>query len=171
MPSEHDSFTSHLEDKSDVDDIDSIIGLEELSLSQKMSQRLKSIKPKPLRKKPTLAVLAQKIPLLTGFLRAIDQGGNALSGLAQLDVDIIGPMKAAAGGFQAAGLALHVIDFFRIPAIYLAFFIAGEKPPISLSKNLSQLTSNSEELTAMFFVLNAMKFIFMCRIGINGEFA
>lgn len=49
--------------------------------------------------------------------------------------------QAAGNGFQWAGLGLALIDFFRIPLIYLAALLIGQKPPITLNKNARWLYS------------------------------
>jgi len=113
----------------------------ESPLSSKAMKKLLAFKPRPLPREPSLVSLLQKIPFFTGFLRSVDHAGNALSGIAQIQGDTSKALKEAVKGFHFTGLALNVIDFLRIPAIYLAFAIAGEKPPITLSRNARWLYS------------------------------
>ncbi len=113
----------------------------EKPLSSKAIKDLLVFKPKPLPREPALVGLLQKIPFFTGFLRSVDHAGNALSGIAQIQGDTSKALEEAVKGFHFTGLALNIIDFLRIPAIYFAFAIAGEKPPITLSSNARWLYS------------------------------
>ncbi len=130
-----------LEDRPEVDRLDPSLDLGSPRLSEQMSTRLASIKPTPLPKKPSLIDLVEKIPLLTGFLKTVNNVGVAFSGLAKLNDNFSSSIQATASGFQFAGFALKIIDFFRIPALYVASAAAGEKPPITLTNNGTWLYS------------------------------
>ena len=112
------------------------------SNAQKMQQRLTfKAKPSPLPKDTPMSTLLKKIPLLSGFLRSVDHAGNSLSSIAKLHGNTSDSLQSASAGFQWAGLALSIVDFIRIPLIYGAALLVGEKPPITLSKNARWLYS------------------------------
>ena len=109
---------------------------EKLVSSKKMREML-DFQPTPIPplKEPPIMGFIKKIPMLTGFLRSVDHAGNSISNIAKIHGDVSDSLKTAIAGFQFTGLTLTIIDFLRIPAIYLSFLIVGEKPPITLSKN------------------------------------
>lgn len=80
----------------------------------------------------TLALL-KKIPLLSGFLRSLDSTGASLSKLATIDGHPVA--ETVGSGFQFASLFLALIDFVRIPIIFLAAWMLGVELPITLSKS------------------------------------
>lgn len=141
MPFTEKTLLAQLEDRPEVDSLDPSLDLGGPRLSEQMSKRLASIKPTPLPKKPSLVDLVEKIPLLTGFLKTVNTAGAALSGLAKLNDNFSNSIQAATSGFQFAGFALNIIDFFRIPALYVASAAAGVKPPITLTNNGTWLYS------------------------------
>ncbi len=101
----------------------------------KQAERLSegvSFTPDPVPKKAFIMGLLKQIPLLSGFLHSLQGTGSSFSQLAVLR-NAASP--AMGNAFQFAGLGLAIIDFFRIPIIYLAAAILGERPPFSLSKN------------------------------------
>ncbi|KTC75327.1 coiled-coil protein [Legionella birminghamensis] len=107
---------------------------------QQALKRLKQIReplgpPEPPNKKALLLALLKRIPLLSGFLHSIDGAGNALSKLAMAQGNFSSAVQNASRGFQIGGAVLAGIDFVRIPLIYLAAYMLGEKLPFSLSKN------------------------------------
>ncbi len=111
-------------------------------VSQQMQQRLTfKPKPTPIPKETPIQLLLKKIPLLSGFLRNVDHAGKSLSSIAELQGNTSGSLQTAAAGFHWAGLGLNIVDFIRIPMIYGAAMLVGEKPPITLSKNARWLYS------------------------------
>lgn len=52
-------------------------------------------------------------------------------------------LKSVGTGFAGASIALHGLDFLRIPAIYLASFILGRKVPFTLKNNAKWLYAAS----------------------------
>jgi hypothetical protein len=106
--------------------------------SEEMKKML-SFKPTPAPKEATILTLLHKIPFLAGLLDSADDVGLSASGLAEIQ----GHAAEAVGkGFQVAGVALAAINFIRIPAIYLAATIIGEKPPITLTNNAEWIYSS-----------------------------
>ncbi|MCW8452084.1 hypothetical protein [Legionella quinlivanii] len=99
------------------------------------------ITPVPPRKKALVLEALKRIPLFSGFLHSVDGAGNAFSKLAMVSGNISAPVQSASRGFQIGNAVLSGIDFIRIPLIYLAAYMLGEKPPISLSKNARLLYS------------------------------
>lgn len=86
-------------------------------------------------------LLKAKIPGLTGLLQGAGRTGGTISSLIAATGHVSQPLQAAGSGFHIAGAALSVVDFVRIPAVYLAAFIVGEKVPITLSKTARWLYS------------------------------
>lgn len=86
----------------------------------------------------TIALL-EKVPLLSGFLRNVDGTGVSLSKLAYIQ----GNQEAArvTSAFRLAAIVIALIDFIRIPLIYLAAWLLGQKLPITLSQNAKWLYS------------------------------
>ncbi len=99
-----------------------------LSDSEKMKQHL-LFKPELPSEEERLNEIAKKIPFFTELLRNFNFSTS--SSLAELNVQD----TSALAGLHWGGVALAAIDFFRIPAVYLACAVTGEKPPISLTNN------------------------------------
>ena len=128
LVSEKNSAAFNLEQTSDA-----------LRRSQKMAHLL-AFKPKELPQKAAIRTLLNKIPLLSGFIRSVSRTGESVGRLAELN-EHFSDMGAAGSGTHFTGVVLFAMDFFRIPAIYLSSALAGEKPPITLSKNARWLYS------------------------------
>lgn len=99
-----------------------------------------------------LDLLTSKIPLLAGFL----DGGGKIADLSTRIAQLHHSSQALQGastGLDFVGLGFSIINFFRFPAIYLAAYIVGEKPPVTLSNNARWLYSTvilGLSVTAMF---------------------
>lgn len=104
-----------------------------LSESQRMQDMLTFAKLPA--KEAAILRLISKIPFFEDLLGSINNTGETLGQLATVQGHISHALETANGSFQYSDLALNIIDFFRIPAVYLASAIVGEKPPITLSKN------------------------------------
>lgn len=113
---------------------------EVLSPAEEMAKRMQ-FTPAPPPKGTSFMALLRRIPLLTGFLQNLTQAGDSLSQIAEFEETVADPLLAATTSFHFSGLILSIIDFIRVPIIYLGFYIAGEKPPFSLSKNARWLYS------------------------------
>ncbi|MDI9819063.1 MULTISPECIES: hypothetical protein [unclassified Legionella] len=111
---------------------------------QSMQQK-PDFKPQPLSENSVFLALLNKVPLLSGFLRNIDNSGKSLSKLAIVHGHVTHATKVAGSGFQWGSLGLAIIDFVRIPIIYLAASLLrseGQKSPITLSRNARLLYSS-----------------------------
>ncbi len=95
--------------------------------------------PNPLPPDALTILLLEKVPLVSGFLRSVDGTGVSLSKLAYIQ----GNLEAARvnSAFRLAAIAIAFIDFIRIPLIYLAAWLLGQKLPITLSQNAKWLYS------------------------------
>ena len=114
--------------------------------AEQMNEGLTFIKPSA--KAIKIEALSEKVPLLSGYVRhavellgSVDSLGDAVTQLFTAEKRTSHALQAASSGVQFAGLTLSIIDFFRIPAIYLGAAIVGEKPPITLSRNVQWLYS------------------------------
>ena len=134
-------------DNSDVDDVsDASSGYESLEsnqLSAGLIQYLEMDRILSSKYENTndIITLLKQIPLLSGLLRSFNQAGNYLNRLVQLEGNESELLQRLGVGFQFTGLALLIVDFLRIPAIYLAAMLLDKKPPITLSKNARWLYS------------------------------
>lgn len=102
-----------------------------LKHSHQMKKKLSS--SGALSKKGSTSIL---IPLLSGFLSEANNIASDISTLSNAQGKISLSTMTGSTGFHFTDAALAAIDFFRIPIIYLGALIVGEKPPITLSKNL-----------------------------------
>lgn len=98
--------------------------------------------PAPLPQDTLLIEVLNRVPFLTRFLREMNEAGKASSSLVTLMSNApSAEVLEAAKGFQYVGLTLRSINFIRIPLIYLASFILGKEPPMTLSNNAKWLYS------------------------------
>lgn len=95
--------------------------------------------PDPITDENLLVIILNSIPLLSGLLGSASGTGKALINLVQY-------IKTTAQGVAVAGKVLGVagvvadgLNFFRIPAVYLACFVLRIKPPFTLTNNLKFL--------------------------------
>lgn len=122
------------------------LSLSDMELAQSL-QSLNEIQaelnytPKPVAKDKLLLAILNRIPFLTGLLNSFDKAGTAASKLVEVTGHISTGVQNASTGFQYLGLAIDSLNFIRIPLIYLAAFIIGEKPPINLTNNAKWLYS------------------------------
>lgn len=90
-----------------------------------------------LKEAATDTSIGKKIPILSRFLENIDTTGAALMKVGE-QVKVFHPSDTAStlsNVFQFGGVAMAVLDFVRIPFIYLMAFLLNEKVPISLNNN------------------------------------
>ncbi|KTD07502.1 hypothetical protein [Legionella jamestowniensis] len=118
----------------------SLMPMEILKKLQEMHEM--HLKGRPLPDKTIILLLLKKLPLFSNFFHGLDGTGASISKLVAIKGQAAATAAQAAGnGFQWAGLGLALIDFFRIPLIYLAALLIGQKPPITLNKNARWLYS------------------------------
>lgn len=114
-------------------EVNASIGLD-LSNAEEMS-KTREFLPTPIPEDMLVIDVLKRLPFLTGFLRNMIEARNAESTLATATSNISPDPPEAIKNIQFVGLALRIVDFIRIPLIYLAAFAWGEKPPITLSNN------------------------------------
>lgn len=90
--------------------------------------------PSTPKKESNLIAILQKIPFFSGVLKCFHETGGAIANLIKVSGDLSTTVVNACNGFQYTGLVLAAINFLRIPLVYLAMYLAKEKPPIKLSK-------------------------------------
>jgi hypothetical protein len=135
MPEEHPSSQETTHPLTDSTAMRQGTPVSEQITAEKMRELYTQIKPKPLPKKTRLLDLIKKIPFLVGLLRGMNSVGSSLSNLATLDPALVSSLASVSSGFQYSDLVLRIFDFLRIPALYIACTVAGEKSPITLKKN------------------------------------
>lgn len=92
-----------------------------------------------------ISPLQLKVPFLSRFANETHDTTTILTGI--LDTKqrafSMGYTESSAlmGGLYFGGIGLAVIDFLRIPAIYLASYLLGQKVPITVNKNARWLYS------------------------------
>lgn len=91
--------------------------------------------PAPIAQEKVLYDVLKHLPFLTKFLRDMNDVRNAASTLVNMTTDLPTENLEAIKDIQYVGLALRIVDFIRIPLIYLAAFSIGEKPPFTLANN------------------------------------
>ena len=111
-----------------------------LHSAQEMAELL-IFTPTALPNELTFMQLLERVTLLATFLKQFNDIGGSAGSIAQLQGNGSDSLQTAMDSFRFTGLALKIIDFIRIPAIYLAFLIAGEKPPMTIPKNTQWLYS------------------------------
>lgn len=114
--------------------------LEKLCPSQRMQHKL-TFKPAVLPEEASRHNVLEKIPLLSGFVRQADRANSALDKIVGTSGNLSDTIETAKQGLSVASIAMHAVDFLRIPIIYLSSILAGEKPPITVSNNAKWLYS------------------------------
>lgn len=118
-----------------------VLDLFPTSIGNSQAQKMKGLSTDKYKKDASILLLLKKIPLLSGFLRGVNQTGGFLGRLATMQGNNSVVLDTLGTGSQFTGLTLLAVDFFRIPAIYLAAWIVGSPSPITLSKNARRLYS------------------------------
>jgi uncharacterized membrane protein len=108
--------------------------------SEEMAAML-AFAPRPTPAGSRLNALVRRLPLFGSLLDNIDKTGKSFSGLAVVEENILQSLSDTFSGFQIAGLVIYAIDFFKIPAIFLAGLIKGENVPISLTQQAKSVYS------------------------------
>jgi len=97
-------------------------------------------KPTPLPARPGLLTFLNQMPSFTGLGSNITGAGSSLTKLGVVNgtfVNAEATAKTLGSGFRFAGMGLAIVDFFRIPAIYIAAWQLGVKIPANRNRNLS----------------------------------
>jgi hypothetical protein len=74
------------------------------------------------------------LPFVTGLLNSMTGVGSSATALAQVTGHLSNTSQAVAGGFHGANIVFSAVNVVRIPAVFFAGVIAGQKPPIELTK-------------------------------------
>lgn len=111
-----------------------------ITKAQKMQAEL-HIKPTPVPKNELLLSLLKNIPLVTGLLGDANSTTSTIGELVKVTGNAANGLANASSGMHYAGIALDIVNFIRIPVIYLAAAFLGQKPPIKLSNNAKWLYS------------------------------
>lgn len=112
--------------------------LEQLKVMQKITDyRLIALTEQAL-----LNAELDRIPWLSGFIERTTASGDAISKIGQRISSLVSPSSSSIGqGFHFGSVAMAAADFARIPIIYLAAYILGQKVPITLDNNARWLYS------------------------------
>ncbi|STX30105.1 coiled-coil protein [Legionella beliardensis] len=90
--------------------------------------------PTPLTKKSKFLEMFKLIPGLAEFVGKFDESGENISLLIQLKENISRAAHTAEASFHWIRLGLAIVNFIRIPAIFLTAALLGQKVPFTLSK-------------------------------------
>lgn len=84
-----------------------------------------------------LASAVQKIPLLSKYLRNLDETGEAAMMIGERlgDLNDTPGSDSISHGFHFGSVAIASLDFVRIPFIYLAAYVLNQDVPINLNNN------------------------------------
>lgn len=97
------------------------------------------VKTPQLSERSKLTKILKLIPLLTGLGNNIMGTGSGIAQLIALGKyasDVLRSMShTVAHVSQYGGIALALLDFIRVPSIYLSSWITGEKSSVTLAKN------------------------------------
>ncbi|AMP90744.1 hypothetical protein [Legionella pneumophila] len=91
----------------------------------------------PLDKTSLLKKATKRIPLLSKFLKTVDDTGDVVVkiGDRMTSLSHTPGKESLAHGFAFGGVAMAGFDFLRIPIIYLSAYLLGEEVPVNLSNN------------------------------------
>ncbi len=91
----------------------------------------------PINKTSLLKKATKRIPLLSKFLKKIDDTGDIAVKIGERITSISHTpgKESLAHGFAFGGVAMAGFDFLRIPVIYLSAYLLGEEVPVNLSNN------------------------------------
>ncbi|MGQ3888326.1 hypothetical protein ACQUW5_04740 [Legionella sp. CNM-1927-20] len=93
-----------------------------------------NFKPHPIPRKSKILDLFKLIPGLGDILDQISETGDNVSTLVQLKESLSPAVNAAQSSFHGLKLGLAIINFIRIPFIFLTAALLGQKIPLTLSK-------------------------------------
>ncbi|WP_131782577.1 hypothetical protein [Legionella gresilensis] len=93
-----------------------------------------NFKPRSVSRKSKILDLFKLIPGLDEIFDRINDTGENFSALMQLKESLAAGASIAQSSFHGLRLGLAIIDFVRIPAIFLAAALLGQKVPVTLSK-------------------------------------
>lgn len=115
--------------------------IKRLTYAQEMAEQLVFNQTNALKKENSLLVRINKILFLSGFLASLNTTGRAFAKLAQVHHHVIESLDSLKKVSAVTGTALSIINCIRIPMIYLAAYIVGEKVPFTLTRKAEWLYS------------------------------
>ncbi|WP_133127592.1 hypothetical protein [Legionella nagasakiensis] len=95
-------------------------------------------KAEPQKRRSKVLTNLRQLPLVSDIGHHIAESGVEVTHLSEIEGvfrHTEHTAKSLSSGFHLAALVFGVIDFVRIPAIYLSSWMMGESIPVSLSKN------------------------------------
>ncbi|WP_115703300.1 hypothetical protein [Legionella sainthelensi] len=104
-------------------------------------KKLASMKGVASQKSIALSIL-KLIPFFNKFIASASGAGNAITRMIEIQGLVNNATQTAASAFQYIKLGTAVIDFFRIPAIYVGALIAKQEVPFTFSRNAKLLYSS-----------------------------
>lgn len=104
-----------------------------LTLAAEMNKKVDFKTPKSV----IIELLTTRIPLLSSLLGSVDSAGIAVGKL----LNATDTIHTTTQGLKYTGIALDFMNFLRIPVIYLASILLGQKVPFTLSNNAKWLYS------------------------------
>ncbi|KTD43749.1 coiled-coil protein [Legionella longbeachae] len=78
--------------------------------------------------------IIKRLPFITDLVSRINKGGNVVTQLITLKKGVTAALSTAGTAIHGIGIGVAAIDFLRIPGVYIASAIAGQRPPLTLSK-------------------------------------
>ncbi|KTD53189.1 coiled-coil protein [Legionella santicrucis] len=104
-------------------------------------KKLASMKGVASQKSIALSIL-KLIPFFNKFIASASGAGNAITRMIEIEGLVNNATQTAASAFQYIKLGTAIIDFFRIPAIYVGALIAKQEVPFTFSRNAKLLYSS-----------------------------
>lgn len=105
-----------------------------------LRKRLASMKGVASQKSIALSIL-KLIPFFNKFIASANGAGNAITRMIEIEGLVNNATQTATSVFQYIKLGTAIIDFFRIPAIYVGALIAKQEVPFTFSRNAKLLYS------------------------------
>ncbi|KTD11647.1 coiled-coil protein [Legionella gratiana] len=123
-------------------EIESIEQLQLKKNSVELRKTLESMEgTKASRQSIALSILSL-IPFFNKFIASASGAGNAITRMIEIQGLVNNATQTAASAFQYIKLGTAIIDFFRIPAIYVGALIAKQEVPFTFSRNAKFLYSS-----------------------------
>ncbi|QMT58752.1 hypothetical protein [Legionella sp. PC997] len=116
------------------------IELEDFSITH-LRKRLKLMKGKKAPQKSIVQSIWKTLPLFNSFMDSVEEAGSAITSMVQIKGHLTHASDAAGNAFLIIRIVNAAFDFIRIPAIYIAAYIANQESPITLSRNARFLYS------------------------------
>ncbi|KTC92122.1 hypothetical protein [Legionella cincinnatiensis] len=106
-----------------------------------LRKKLASMKGVASQKSIALSILSL-IPFFNKFIASASGTGNAITRMIEIEGLVNNATQTAVSAFQYIKLGTAIIDFFRVPAIYLGAIIAKQEVPFTFTRNARLLYSS-----------------------------